>query len=288
MIGMLKFTLPPYFPICVGCDLLRRECSVLLRMPLRCDLGKLDGQIILSSEHFSTGTYWASTTIQHSGVYRSLPAMSFLTNPHTLRRLPKETLYGVQFTFFVGCHCAAISRKLCCQIIFLRNHHTIGTNRTSAAHNPRFNRRFPLVSTLAHPPNRFMTARKHCCGVISLRVGCHSRANSGYRLCKSFSPATGIFPAQYRTTCSVSGTRTDRSLPCMPLLTTPPHFSLATIGYKIGVSMEDCAVCPIAQAADFVRSLRKTLSAFFSPNPSYITKSIFCHNCCILHRCFVT
>ena len=47
----------------------------------------------------------------HSALGRiSQPAaMSFLTNPHTLRRLPKETLYGVQFTFFVGCHCAAIS-----------------------------------------------------------------------------------------------------------------------------------------------------------------------------------
>src|SRR5699024_1667085 len=33
------------------------------------------------------------------------------------------------------------------------------------------------------------------------------------------------------------------------------------------VSMEDCAVCPIAQAADFIRSLRKTLSAFFHPIP---------------------
>ena len=52
--------------------------------------------------------------------------------------------------------------------------------------------------------------------------------------------------------------------------------------------MVDCAVRPIAQAAGFAHSLHKTLLAFFSPKPPYITISTFCHKHQRLLWCFVT
>lgn len=53
--------------------------------------------------------------------------------------------------------------------------------------------------------------------------------------------------------------------------------------------MEDCAVCPIAQAADFIRSLRKTLSAFFHPIPpisqnQYFVTIVVSYTDVLLHK----
>ena len=161
LIRMPKFTLPPHFSVCIGCDLLRCESSVLLSMPLRCDLWELAGQIIFSGYDFASCTYRATIPSQCPRIHRGLPLVSFLANPPDFASAPRSNITCCTDSIFCGMPLHGNLWKLCCQIIFLRNHHTIGTNRTSTARNPRFDRRFPLVSTLAHPPNRFMTARKH-------------------------------------------------------------------------------------------------------------------------------
>lgn len=161
LIRMSQFALPPDFPICIGRDLLWREDSILFRMPLCGNFRELAGQIIFSRDNLATGTYRTATSTQCPRIDRCLPRMPFVANPPDFASAAGSHIVCCTRSIFCGMPLCGNLRKFGCQIIFLRNHHTIGTNRTSAAHNPRFNRRFPLVSTLAHPPNRFMTARKH-------------------------------------------------------------------------------------------------------------------------------
>lgn len=81
---MVSFANPPHHPVATGEYLLRGKGAVFGGMPLAGQFWKERGQIVLSRLSYLTSADRAAGTAAGSGMYRRLPAVTFLTLPPNL------------------------------------------------------------------------------------------------------------------------------------------------------------------------------------------------------------
>ena len=141
-------------------DHLRRQGSVERRMPLRRQTRIYSRQVVKPREDFASGAIGTAAAGLESGADRGLPVVTLFAappdpfvalRPHLLRR---------QRSVFRRVPLARQSRQAGCQIVFSRNNALPPAHRATASiPGAGVDRRFPLMSLFAPPPDSLAAAR---------------------------------------------------------------------------------------------------------------------------------
>lgn len=231
LVVMALLATPPHLPVGTRRDLLRRQCFIFARMPLGRNGRKLADQIIFTSNHLFSGAYGATAAAAGAGRYGGLPLMSLFTAPPHLTSGARRN--GIRGDRPVFCWVPLDGKPgvLGSQIVFRRVYFPVGAHRTATANHAGFDLCPPLMAFFTNPPHHPVTAGEHLLrgeGAVfdGMPLAGQFWKERGQIVLSRLSHLTRAD----RAAGSAAGSGIYRRLPAVAFLTTPPDFSLATIG----------------------------------------------------------